>query len=69
MHQVGVSFDLYYDAQKHKIKKKKKVTYSLVTFQVSLLTKTLCVFCFASLLAPYMVHNTFLSVFFKYATN
>jgi hypothetical protein len=24
MHQVGVSFDLYYDAQKHKIKKKKK---------------------------------------------
>jgi hypothetical protein len=24
LHQVGVSFDLYYDARKHKIKKKKE---------------------------------------------
>ena len=25
LHQVGVSFDLYYDARKHKIKKKKQL--------------------------------------------
>lgn len=45
------------------------VPYFLVTFQVSLLTKMLCIFCFISLLAPYMVHKTFLSVFINYAVN
>ena len=28
LHQVGVSFDLYYDARKHKIKKNKNTKHS-----------------------------------------
>jgi hypothetical protein len=28
LHQVGVSFDLYYDARKHKIKMKEKISWS-----------------------------------------
>jgi hypothetical protein len=30
LHQVGVSFDLYYDARKHKIKKKIMWTYLIL---------------------------------------
>jgi len=30
LHQVGVSFDLYYDARKHKIKKKKAINVSKI---------------------------------------
>ena len=31
LHQVGVSFDLYYDARKHKIKIKIKITTHIET--------------------------------------
>ena len=33
LHQVGISFDLYYDARKHKIKTKSGICACVITFQ------------------------------------